>query len=233
MALKRTITTTKTVGAKRRKAGKAKSKTAVDKRQDALLRRLDQMIERKFEYVNAQTTMAYNNTNVIELLSTAQGDGTVGERIGAKIAPQFLDLKLFLYPHSNNAVQELARVTVIRSKQRFVPDTAVSGTAASTTALWREGGTAQAALGSFAQDNRNHFEVLYDEAFVILPDNAEGSGNGHYRHIRKKLRGIQEMAFATTTSERGMIYLCFTSTSDSATTPPTLLYNSTVSYKDA
>lgn len=214
-----------------KKAKTAKAKTAVDKRQDRAISKIYRsLIETKrYDISDLGNGSAYDVDNTVTLL--APGAGTTDlQMVGSKISPTFLDLRFIVSPGSATA-RTLLRVTLIRSKARFIPSTAVN---TSTQGLYQYGGAAGGVSGSFAWDNRRHYTVLYDE---LIPVGTSNAGMNIYtvRHLQKRLTGVTEFdAAGGTSAERGQYYICCTSDQTNASgADPQWSVAGSIYYKDA
>lgn len=209
---------------------KAAAKTKVDKRQDKMIRKIySEMIESKrYDNIEIADTAAYDTNNVTSLLTPAEGTNDT-EMVGSKINPTRLEVRGSI-TGGDSSFSGICRVTILRSRQRFVPDNSVGTT---TNGYLQFGGTSGAYISQFQKDNRSHFTVLYDKTFVVPPVTS------NYRPVlfsfSKKLSGVTEFDLAGGgTLEKGQYYLCLTSDKTNASgDTPLVSWSSSIWYKDA
>lgn len=189
--------------------------------------------ERKFVGTSFNgTAIAYDVNNVTAMCVPTVGDGD-NNRTGSKITPTWLEGNFTLVGGSSATVPCTVRVTMVRAKQRFVPN---STTSSGTACIYDYGGTVTAPFSLFQWENRTHFTLMYDKLFTIGPYTAtDPSGTVSNRVIRIKKaikRPNIEFDGTTTTAQSGQIYLIFTSNLTAATGPPTISGEFRVSYTD-
>lgn len=150
----------------------------------------------------------YDVNRAVVLCDPPQGDART-ERVGDTIRPYWIDLRGSLRnQHTRSCV---ARITLVQSKQRFIPSTTA---ASGITSVWNRAAGVAAPLSTFTFDNRDHFTVLWDKTFTI-----GGAGSASEQvdyHLKKKLTRPINYAAGATTFEGGGLYLLQTSEYDNA-----------------
>ncbi len=179
------------------------------------------METKQFDSSASAAEVNFDVNEAQSLVSPAQGDGQE-QRIGDEISPFRLEFNYTVRSVSDTAPQVI-RVLIIQSKQRFIPVTNVTTTAA---AIWDAANTTLSVDSTFIRDNRSHFVVLYDRTHCLEPDECFSV------KVRKKLS--RRIIFQTnaTTTEAGEIWLCPTSDFATASAGPTLSHVSRILYKD-
>lgn len=175
--------------------------------------------------VGQQTPYDVTNRTAV-LFDPPQGDGRT-DRSGDSVTPISLEIRGRIQGLHTAGV--LARITIIQSKERFVP---VSNASSGTSAIWNEANTTNSVNSDWFYDNREHFVVLHDKVYNIGSTGADNSNIAF--HIKKKLSRKVNYIAGTTGPANGQIYMVMTSTASNASgVAPTIAWHSRVKFLDS
>lgn len=175
--------------------------------------------------LNTGYRIPYDVDRTVVLCDPAQGVART-ERVGDSISPYYVDIRGQLKcPASTGST---VRITLIQSKQRFIPQTTAS---TGITSVWDRAASGQAPLSTFTFENRDHFTVLWDKTFEL---GAAGSSNDVVNwHLKKKITRPIKYDAGATTFEGGALYLLQTSDFNNASTvAPNSVWVSRVYFHD-
>lgn len=193
---------------------------AKDKEQDKAImtlkkqvRRLKVHDEHKYhdEYF-PRASISYLTNSTTTLFDPAQGS-TNQTRIGNEASCYRINLQgIVEASYASTLEPQQVRISVIQSKEGFVPSTTATSAAQKTYAV---PATSYTVNVPFDDNNRKHFVVLWDKTFTL--NNTNGTGCiGFKKSIKVSRRTVFEEA-GSTTAEKGQIYVLATTSSPSAT----------------
>lgn len=177
-----------------------------------------------FDKTSAELGVHYNVANVGTMFSPARGTTS------SQIVGDFANLLRIVIRGTirQTGAPGFLRLSLIRSKQRFVPE---SDDASQLQGVWALGGTSNAVNSQWLYENRHHFKVLHDQTFALGDESVGGGDAVQTFLINKKLDGEFRYAFASTTADEGQVYLLMTS-SFATTGGPFVAYSSRIFYTD-
>lgn len=163
--------------------------------------------------------IVYGTNNTSTLLDPAQGS-TTQTRVGNEISPYRVHIKGRI---TVGSTEEVVRITLIQSKQGYVPSSISTGAAQQFYAL---PASAQSVHSPLDENNRKHYVVLYDKTFTLDAYNKIRQFS-----INKKIsRNTMFEEAGSTTAEKGQVYLIVNS--NVAASGPTINAYSRIFYKD-
>lgn len=176
-----------------------------------------------------KSEVAFDKESAINLSVVSQGD-TRTTRDGSKILATSIDVKMLIQTVNDpNQIGTNLRVLLIKAKQRFTP---MSLATTADRQVLEDQGVIQCTISPYHRDNRSHFTVLYDKTFFI--NGSNGGNAGVNLHIRKKLNHIIEYQAASTTPERGNIWMIlYGDLSNASNDGAEVSYISRLWYKDS
>ncbi len=177
----------------------------------------------------AVTQIDFDTDTATALALVPQGDTRI-TKDGSKLLATSIDIRMMvrqeLTPVSFGAQ---LRVTLIKSKQRFVP---LSDSTSSTQAVYQNGGTLSAPNSPYERNNRSHYTVLFDK--VYYTNGGDSGPTGFNVHIRKKLNHVIEYEGTSTFAEKGQIWMLLTTNRSAASGDgPEVSYTSRLFFKDS
>lgn len=120
------------------------------------------------------------------------------------------------------STEEVVRVTLLQSKQGFIPSTiATSG----STQLYELAANSESVHSQYDFDNRKHFTILYDKKFKM-----DAFHKIQMFNINKKVSRKIRFEAGSNTASQGQLYLCVNS--NVATSGPIVKARSRVLFKD-
>lgn len=223
----------RTSGSKRQKTAKVK-KTMSEQNQTKEILKLNRAVkqlrssrETKVYLTGATGGVVSYNTNAATYNLTAIANGnTYATKVGNSIRPFFISIKGAAFLGSGSAAGQIVRVTLIRCKQRFIPD---NSSIAASTKVWEDAATARAVFSPKAWDSKDHFDVLSDQYLNI---NLGGTTQVPFT-INKKLFGESTFDANSSSSDTGCYYLIYNSTEPLLGNPPTVTFSSRLYFKDS
>lgn len=212
----------KNLGTSYEKAMPKKGKRLTLKKLASDVKALKGTRERKFVLnTDVSDTMEYDADKTVIIYNSSQGDDDI-QHVGDHLHPTSIEGNFVVITDPDSTTPDVIRVVLFRSKQRFIPNTAVS--AGNAQALFETAGSALAPLSTWDTDNRTHFQILKDWHFTLSPTSGKEISNvKKFRYVCPKSDDIH-FDQGTAVAERGQYYFCWTSNKAAAANPPIISY---------